>query len=388
MFQSHFHWGVAMKRTTLLIPILIVALTACGGNTPAPTSTPDAPATSSVPTSTPQIAAASLPVGTLLLRQLNNPLAQPPNAPPISIPETRIGSNASPNARYGVRLVQNGSTYNMQLVDFSSGNEASTDIPQGAGLTGPTITWKEDSTGFAFYDFPMPGASNPRRMIYYYDVASGQTSEMIAPTTDGQLAPISLGFSPDGKYLMYALVNTMVEGVNGSETQTFLLDVATRQATPRPEAEFFAQQWVRDESGATVGFVAYDPADLASSRLVSFRLDGSGRAELTPAGFADLLIDASPDGRRLVVTSAPVDDEAAVVNIYSMDMDGTNRRQLTQFAEGEQTVIALVWSFDGIYYSLSGTGEEALDITYRMSLDGTEVTEVAQGRLEAVITAQ
>src|SRR5690349_9980249 len=62
-------------------------------------------ATSSVPTSTPKLAANSgFPAGTLILTQLGNPIAQPPGSTQtIALSKERFGNEGSPDGRYGVR---------------------------------------------------------------------------------------------------------------------------------------------------------------------------------------------------------------------------------------------------------------------------------------------
>ncbi len=106
---------------------------------------------------------------------------------------------------------------------------------------------------------------------------------------------------------------------------------------------------------------------------------------IATASTSDFLSDLSPDGRRVVVTSTAAGTNTQVGNIFMMNVDGSNRRQLTQFDTVDQTVTALIWGNDGIYYSLSGA--DNTDTTWRMDLDGKNATQVAQGTLNAIVGA-
>jgi Tol biopolymer transport system component len=66
-----------------------------------------------------------------------------------------------------------------------------------------------------------------------------------------------------------------------------------------------------------------------------------------------------------------------------MNLDGTSRRKLTAFTDIEQTITALVWGTDGIYYGLSSANNQ--ETIWRMDLDGTNAVQVANGTLYAVI---
>jgi Tol biopolymer transport system component len=381
---------------SILIPVLGLALAACNLNVPAGATatsvaspTPETgtviAVTSSIPTSTPQAAASGnkLPIGTLILTQLGKPIAQLPDGQALSLPDERFGAQASPDARYGVRFTRNNNLTDLVLVDFSTDPPQTKDVPQAKGLTGPGVTWKEDSSGFAFFDFPPP--DNPKAAngaIFYYDVASGQTKQLVpAPKEAGTIAT-PIAFSPNGKYLLYAVGAATGEGIGGPGGKTMLFDTTSNQSIALPADTFGFNQWLRDSQG----FIALrsDPSGLSQVAIYSLA-DPSKPKILTPANTSDFFVDLSPDGKRIAVTSTPAAQTAQIANIFMMNLDGSNRKQLTKFSGIDQTITALVWGNDGIYYSLSGA--DNADTTWRMDLDGSNPTKVAEGTLNAIIGA-
>jgi Tol biopolymer transport system component len=332
--------------------------------------------TSGVPTPKAQVGAV-LPIGTLILTQLNRPLARTPDQQIIALPDDRFKQGA-PNGRYGIRYKQNNTAFDLQLVDYSTTPETLKDIPQGQGMSGPAITWRRDSSGFAFFDFPSSGQQRISTILNY-DIASGQTTKLIPDQAAGKIAsPVE--FSPDNKYLLYAVGSASAEGIGGPDSQPFLLDIAASKSTPlQPDSLRGFSQWLRDVSGFLV--LRADQTSAAGSAVYLYRLNNLNNPQrLTPAGISDMLVDVSPDGKRIAVTSAPSGQAA---NVFMMNLDGTNRRKLTAFTDIEQTITALVWGTDGIYYGLSSANNQ--ETIWRMDLDGTNAVQVANGTLYAVI---
>jgi hypothetical protein len=390
-----------MKRWPFSILILVVGglLAACNLTNPAettPTATGVPPtveqgtvvaATSSIPTSTPPAATGNrLPAGTLILTQLAKPIAQlpGPGRQTLSISEEHLGAQASPDGRYGVRFDQKDQVTDLALVDFAADpSSPAKDIPQGKGLSGPGITWKEDSSGFAFFDFPPP--DNPQASsgaILYYDVNSGQTKQLVPRPAQAGMIAASIAFSPDGKYLTYSVGSAGGEGIGGPGgpgSKLSVLDTTTGTSTELPADTFGFNQWLRDSKGFIT--VRGDPSGL--SQVYVYTLSDLAHPRLiTPANTSDYFIDLSPDGKWVVVTSAPAKQSNQAANIFTMNLDGSSRKQLTRFNTIDQTITALIWGNDGIYYSLSGAGG---DTTWRMDLDGSNATQVAQGTLISIV---
>lgn len=319
-----------------------------------------------------------LPSGTLILTQKNQLIAVQPNGKPVSLTPERYGPQAAGNGKLGVRFDSANNAVTLTLVDNSTGQTKP--VPQGAGLSSPQITWKRDGTGFAFFDLLAPGKTAPNAgAILYYDVASNATKVLIPSPGAGQVATSS-AWSPDGRYLLYAVGKVGSEGVGGPDTKPFLFDSTTGQSTALPQEAAGFNQWDR----ASKGFLA-QRGDIASgvNQLVYYSLDALNAPKvLTPANTLDYLADFSPDGKRIVVTSALAGKNAQVANLYIMNLDGSSRRAISDFKASDQAITALVWGTDGIYYSLSGpTG----DTTWRVDLDGKNARQVAVGTLVDII---
>lgn len=375
----------------IAIVVIGTILTACGGGTaPAVTVTPGGPATpnngavvvtSSAPTSTPSAVGSAFPKGTLILMQHNIAIAQTPNRQTVAISDDRFGARGAPNGRYGVKITHTDKIA-LSLVDYSTNPPSTKDIPQGNSLNGPGITWKQDSSGFAFFDFPTSEkAATAAGGVFYFDLASGQTKQLIAAPKDTSTVTTSFAFSPDGKYLLYAVSKANAESTGGPGSQPFILDTTTNQSTPvATDVITGFNQWLKDGSGFLV--LKGDP-NTGSQSLLLYTLAALTQPKtLTPAKTSDFLVDLAPDGKRLIVTSTPAGQTNTSANIFMMNLDGSNRKQLTKFTTVDQSVTGLAWAADGIYYSLYG---KDIDSTWRMDLDGSNVTQIADGTLNAVI---
>ncbi|HLY26593.1 MAG TPA: hypothetical protein VKQ72_09655 [Aggregatilineales bacterium] len=388
-----------------LILILALPTLACSlGGGPGSTETPGVPqslngtvvvATSSIPTATslPAVAGNVLAPGTLILVQLGNALALPPGAKgsTTALTAEQIPPQGSPDGHYSVRFTKNGALTDLSLVDFSSADTSTgKDIPNGKGLSNPSITWKEDSSGFAFYEVQEVSANSGKGSsgIRYYDVASGQTIQLVPATQPGS-AVSSIAFSPDGKRLAYASLNLQASA-SGGGNQLYVVDVTAASAPlALPAGANNFNQWLRNSSG----FIAMQIDTTGTSKVAVYTLaDLAHPRNVTPANTSDLLADGSPDGKFLVVSSALPAVKGQLpppANIAIMNLDGSARRNLTQFTSPDQTITSLIWGNDGIYYSLSGIAASGnnpkVDTTYRMGLDGSNVQQVGQGTLSEII---
>ncbi|MBX3083867.1 MAG: hypothetical protein KF716_19690 [Anaerolineae bacterium] len=380
------------RSSLVLIAGAALILTACGGNSTLPpvatldqsqpTTESGIVATDAVPTSTPASGATGqvMSPNTLVLAQLEQFVAQLPDTKILTLSADRIPPSGSPDGRYGVVYTAQNGLVDLTLTDYSTTPAATKAIPSGNALTSPSITWREDSTGFAFADLPAPDkVAQAKKIVYYYDLASGQTQELLTEAQSPSSFPVPVAFSPNNAYLMY-----LVTG--GAETgsvsyQAVLFDMNTKQKTPLSLGQAAFSQWLADSSGFLTS--ASDPQTGASA-LVVYRLNALSTPQtITPVAVTDVWSDISPDGKFIVVVSAASGSAQSVYNIFMMGLDGSNRRQLTQFSDPQQSITALVWGNDGIYYSVfSGEG---LDTVWRMDLDGKNAKQVAQGTLLRII---
>lgn len=359
-------------------------LAACGG-AGGPTATPggdagiSVEATSAVPTPETQIGGA-LPAGTLIVTQLGQPLAMLPDRTVLNLPVDRFGAQGAPNGRYGVAFTPSSNGLNLTLVDYSSAPPANKQVPGAESLRGPGVTWRMDSAGFAFFDFPPMGQRPALRSIQYYDVASGETRPLIPDVQNANQIPISVSFSPDGAYLLYVIGDANAEGIGGPGSTPHLLSLSAGQVTPlQPDTLYGPVQWLADSSG----FLVLRP-DAATGTNAVYRYDLNALnnpRRLTPNGVSDLMADLSADGAWVAVTSTG-DTPNGVANVFIMGVDGSSRRQLTRYEDPEQAITALLWEADGIYYSI--TAADNTSTTWRMDLDGQNAGQVAEGTLYSI----
>jgi Tol biopolymer transport system component len=326
-----------------------------------------------------------LPPGTLILTQVGNVIAQLPGSTgeTVSLKPEQYSPQGSPGGRYGVRYQPNGKLTDLKLVDFSTATpDAGKDIPSGKGLNGPSVTWKADSSGFAFYEFPLDPSAKISGAISYYDVSSGQTKQLVAPPAQSNVAS-SVAFSRDGKYLAYAVGSATGEGTGGNSNRLSLLDTATNQSIALPPGATQFNQWLRDSKGVVV--TQLDANGI--SRVAIYNIaDPNNPKVVTPPATADYLVDVSPDGKYLVVSSAQIIANSQApqpVNVVILNLDGSNRKALTKFTNPDQSITGLVWANNGIYYSIS-TGANS-DTTWRMDLDGSNAAQVAKGTLNDIV---
>jgi hypothetical protein len=375
-----------MRRILPIFALAIgFALVACSNNsnnngTPAPGT--GATPTAVPPTSTPLAqTGAKFPVNTLLIAQANVQLAQLPNRQTIALTPDRMGDKGSPNGQYGVQVDPVGK---INLLDYAASQTGdSVAIPKSDGFKSVIVAWKATSDGFAFTS--IPPLSDPNfAAIYYYDIASKQTSLLVEAPVDTKTVNVPRAFSPDGKLLLYAVGSADSESIGGPDSKFLYLDVTNKQKVALPADSFGFNQWTRDSKGYVI---AQHDKGGHGSIVVHSLANINTPTSITPTNASDLLLDLSTDGRLAAVTSVPTDQKGAIAQIYIMKLDGTSRKALTKFAQIDTSITALVWGNDGIYYSLHTTDKTAPDTIWRMDLDGANATQIGQGTLYRIIGA-
>jgi len=353
----------AQQATPNLPPVTVVAA-------PAATAAVAAQAGSSVP----------LPVGTLILLQRNQSIAQLPGGVPLSLQPEQFGPPAASTGKLGVRITRANGKATLSLIDLVSGQLKP--IPNGANLTAPAIAWKKDASGFAFYDVALPGAVSPLAgAIQYYDVTTNVTRPLI-PATAANATLAALGWSPDGKYLLYTVTTTATGTLAKPNSQALLYDLTANTSKPLPADAANFLYWDRTGQGFLTEQVN---ATANTSQIKYYTLAAlTTPVILTPASTLDLLSDISPDGKRIVVSTSPGRKSQSAFNLAIESITAGDRKALTTFKSSDQAITGLVWATDGIYYSLSGaTG----DTTWHIDLDGQNAHQVALGTLLAIVGA-
>ncbi len=385
--MSHRTTAATLGAMTLAVIGLLSAELLLSGTAAAQVIPTSAPATGIAvtggPTATSAVSAGNvLPNGTLILLQRKQPIALLPNGTPLSLKPEQYGVQASSGGNLGVRfdtINSAGSTATtLTLVDNHSGQ--TTAVPQGVGLSSPSVTWRKSGAGFAFFDFPPTGKTSPTNgAILYYDVKANTTTILIQSPGVGQIAA-SIAWSPDDRYLVYLVSAATAEGIGGPNAKAYLFDSTTKTSAPLPADAASFLFWDRASQGF---FTERNNMTANTSQIVYYILTAlANPTVLTPANTLDLLADPSPDGKRLVVSSSPGGKSAPVFNLYVVSLSGNSRKAITAFKGSDQTITAVVWGVDGIYYSLSDVKG---DTTWRVDLDGQNPRQVATGTLLDIV---
>lgn len=144
----------------------------------------------------------------------------------------------------------------------------------------------------------------------------------------------------------------------------------------------FGERNLDGQAGMTMtpdGKVIHTAFDGKTTDLFSTTVDGE-RTQLTAnAGHDNTWPSVSPDGRRVAFTSARTKSR----QVWIMDADGTNQRQLSFGEEPRQSGAYPNWSPDGreIFFIRSGSGPPSI---WKTSIDGGEPVQVSKLKDAAV----
>lgn len=355
------------------LPVLaLFFLVGCGG---APTEPPVLPP----PTRSAALAAgARLPSGSLILMQNNQRTALLPEGRSLPIADEQFGVRGAPNGGYGVAFAPNGSAFDLLLVDYTKTPPEIREIAEGRGLINPVVTWQPDSSGFAFYDFPLfGGLRGTLDTLYYYRVSDGQSRALLPSEGISGGRAAALAFSPNGIYLLYAMLSEDTEAIGAQSGAGYLLNLLGGQPIALAEDALLGfSGWLGDSSGFLT--VRDDPQTGRSIAILHRLAQLASPIRLTPEGGSDTLIASAPNDSRLVVASQG--EGGALLSLLSAD--GSKRQVLYRLADG-QNISALLWAeAESIYFSLSSSEG---DQTWRITPDGSAPTRIAEGVLQSVV---
>ncbi|MCE7949202.1 MAG: hypothetical protein DYG88_17420 [Chloroflexi bacterium CFX4] len=360
-----------MRRFLPLLFLLIVV--GCGS---APTEPPVPPP----PTRSAALAAdgARLPSGSLIMVQNNQRIALLPEGRSLPISDAQFGVRGAPNGRYGVAFAPNGSAFDLLLIDYGQTPPEMREIAEGQGLINPVVTWQADSSGFAFYDFPLfGGLRGTLNTLYYYRISDGQSRALLPSESISGGRAAALAFSPNGIYLLYAVLSEDTEAIGAQSGAGYLLNLLGGQPIAlAADALLGFSGWLGDSSGFLT--VRDDPQSGRSIAALHRLTQLATPIRLTPEDGDDTLIASAPDGSRLVVASRG--ESGGLLSLLSAD--GSGRQVLHRLAVG-QSISALLWAeAETIYFSVSSSEG---DQTWRMAPDGSTPTQIAEGVLQSVV---
>lgn len=179
--------------------------------------------------------------------------------------------------------------------------------------------WSPDGTKIVF-----DSARDGNREIYIMNAdGSDQTRLTFNPTIDS--GPVS--FSPDGKRVAFSR-NASNEGEAVYNYDIYVMNIdgsELKQVTTDPE---FDAEPVWSPDGSRILFTSGRDHNF---RLYAISPDGSGEVDLSPnspTSFGAFAFTA--DGRQVYCTGN-TPEKIEIIQIYLVNADGTNRRQLTSF---------------------------------------------------------
>jgi Tol biopolymer transport system component len=197
--------------------------------------------------------------------------------------------------------------------------------------------WSPDGKELAFVSRSMPTFRGRRAGVFVKELAGDNVRVLLR---DDKMWPRDPAWSPDGKHLV------LVRGPKPVQLQGPL---SRRTLFP-------------------------------TEQLFSISVDGSGLRQLTHSETSFSRRPAwSPDGSTVAYVSGPSSNEWRKSDIYLMDPDGSNPRQLTHGGANEDNSDPS-WSPDGKEIAFSSNRDGSYEL-YLMNRDGTNLRQVTHGFL-------
>jgi Tol biopolymer transport system component len=213
-------------------------------------------------------------------------------------------------------------------------------------------------TGRIAFAAPSPDGTNMDIYVMNAD-GSGRTRLTTSLGED-----YDMDWSPDGTQIVFrsdrdgydALYIMDADGTNERE---FMPDLSEQKRSPA---------WSPD--GTQIAFAAYVPDSPTAQNIHIADVDGGNRRQLTQFRFPSFAEypSWSPDGQRLAFLAA----DLGIKQVYVIDADGTNQVQLTQ---GGLDNDYPDWSPDGTRIAFKSERDGNREI-YVMNADGTEQTNL------------
>ncbi len=222
-----------------------------------------------------------------------------------------------------------------------------------------THLWRVNSDGTTKVDLNCGNCKgpvwSPDGTTILYSLVQGSSWKIYRMDADGsnqvwlgQHYGYSAVYSPDGSKIAYG-------DDSDGDGEIFVMDADGNhvvQLTNNDVNEGGLIQWSPDGQRILFSAFTYNPGNSISS-LVIINADGSNRKTITPSGVSDSEPSWSPDGSRIAFVS----DSSAGHDLFTVQPDGKNRKQLTTSGGANDPD----WSPDGtkiVYVNNQGENHE------------------------------
>ncbi|WP_251980640.1 TolB family protein [Salinibacter ruber] len=270
-----------------------------------------------------------------------------------------------------------------ELSDNDGDAEIYTVRPDGSGLSQATNTvgasvqptWSPDGSRIAFISNRDEDANGE---IYTARPDGSDLRQVTDPANveDGQISDITPEWSPSGDRIAFTRdPDTTARDTTEARIYTVDPDGSDLRQVAEDKAIGLSPAWSPD--GSRIAFTAPGPG-----AIFTIRPDGSDLRQVTDrsnvdGNFGDISPAWSPDGSRIAFSSDR--DEDANGEIYTVDPDGSDLKQITDGGNSENRVSDLfpAWSPDGsrIVFASSRDQGPGLDI-YTIRPDGSELKRI------------
>ena len=256
--------------------------------------------------------------------------------------------------------------------------DTNADIPQSESFDGQTPFWHPDGTKLGFVHTVNDSSGFHKNQVWVYDFETGEREKVL----DGPA--FNPSWSPDGKWITYqccvlreVIYKEEVEGdsimtLTGPDSPNGLINTGLARWHPDGQQILFTiiagtprgaalmnpdgtDAHIVVDFAISAGWyqngekIAYANWDLTRERPNQIQIytadpDGTNEVALTDLKETEFLsgIHISPDNTKIVFTNL---DENRQMQIFMMDIDGTNIRQVTNIQA--RTIGAPQWSPDG-----------------------------------------